>query len=560
MENNYFDKIIRAKLENLEASQKAMGWELLQHRINADPELSIPEETADPFDEIIKSKLESTNANLEPSSWELMENRINADADLSIPEMDDIFFDGIAYENLNNLETPYNATHWELMAKRIHEEFSLHHRLYKYKVLEVSLMLFAIFTLFQFLPIEKISIQKKNNTPVATSTESNNMIQQALATFPEVTTQQPETVIASSETNSSANTNTAETALSNSASTALIAQSETGTTTKPVNIVSPSFPDFSQTKQIGSSLPPTSIEEAITPLADQTSNTASAALASKLEEQSAVSATDDQSNEQVEYSSSISELLNVQTSPMDELVFDGGEYLPDCIHCKKKKFCYLRIGMMGAIDFNYVMTPYDLKFEEESYAQLFAGYSGGFSLGFQKGRWELSTGLLYNSKKYEPKVNVEYTGSLRDGLVIEGLKSAQLNIISVPFNIHYVYSRNTKWHLYGLAGSTANIAVVNHYDFKKSSVGSSRSTDPRIQQQHGEEHEGYDGFFEGGSMRDNSYFTMNVGAGAERYFSSRWSLFVQPVYQHSLFSKGLGPNKDRMNTISIFLGAKATLR
>ena len=62
-----------------------------------------------------------------------------------------------------------------------------------------------------------------------------------------------------------------------------------------------------------------------------------------------------------------------------------------------------------------------------------------------------------------------------------------------------------------------------------------------------------------GSFLQNRYFTANLGLGMERSIGARWSIFTQSIYQHTLLSNGFGPNKDRLNTVSIFAGARASI-
>lgn len=69
-----------------------------------------------------------------------------------------------------------------------------------------------------------------------------------------------------------------------------------------------------------------------------------------------------------------------------------------------------------------------------------------------------------------------------------------------------------------------------------------------------------EGLFDGGSLRDNYYLTANLGLGAERFLSSKWSIFLQPNYQHYLMSEGIGVNKDKFYTFSIYLGTKFSLK
>ncbi|MFK7807917.1 MAG: hypothetical protein AB8F74_08985, partial [Saprospiraceae bacterium] len=146
----------------------------------------------------------------------------------------------------------------------------------------------------------------------------------------------------------------------------------------------------------------------------------------------------------------------------------------------------------------------------------------------------------------------------------EGLEAAQLNILSVPLNLTYTFDNSGKWQWYALAGTSAKLATINNFDNKKESFGGgSRNGDPRIQAittPSNEEKDEYLGAFEGGKFRSNLFFTANLGFGMERYVTPRWSVFFQPTYQHSFYKEGLSPNNDRIHSMSLFLGTRATLK
>ena len=70
------------------------------------------------------------------------------------------------------------------------------------------------------------------------------------------------------------------------------------------------------------------------------------------------------------------------------------------------------------------------------------------------------------------------------------------------------------------------------------------------------------GWMEGGTFRENSFMTGNIGFGFERFVTGRWSFFAQPTYQHTIYSfnKGFGPTNDRMNTLSIYTGIRIRMK
>ena len=234
----------------------------------------------------------------------------------------------------------------------------------------------------------------------------------------------------------------------------------------------------------------------------------------------------------------------------------------------------LRVGMFGSTDFNEILTPPDSKdFRYETTTRYALGYSGGISLGFEKGRWEVETGAIYSSKSYSPPSILYIFGSVKEGgYTGVGLKYFELDIVQVPLNFKYHFVYKDKWRLYLMGGSSLSVVNYAHYhsadqediDFFKvrplptPSVSPNASPSEIIKQVKDFE----DGWLEGGSFWENSYFTLNAGVGIERYFSTKTSLFFQPTYQRNfnllpgIVTNEIGPNKDRFSTMSFHLGVR----
>ena len=149
---------------------------------------------------------------------------------------------------------------------------------------------------------------------------------------------------------------------------------------------------------------------------------------------------------------------------------------------------------------------------------------------------------------------------IRSNLQRNVFDNAFINILRIPLHINYTFDHIGKWHLYAIGGASINILALNHFNISTSPVGEDNPISTRDGQDVRKGTSIYDGVLEGGNFKNNSYLTANVGMGIERYLTSRWSLFVQPIYQRLIFKKGFGPNDDHFNTLSIQIGAKSTFR
>ncbi len=173
--------------------------------------------------------------------------------------------------------------------------------------------------------------------------------------------------------------------------------------------------------------------------------------------------------------------------------------------------------------------------------------------------------------RYYPVGIVYVRGSLLSGLRGDELRTTELNMLNIPLHVRYDYFQHNKWRAYVLAGGSLQVAFQsNYYTAEAPQFNFLPAFPPPVTDGPGEESEidrirrDGQGWLEGGDFEDNAYLTLNFGFGAERYFSERWSLFVQPVYQHSVHYfknvDGLGPNNDRINSLSVLIGTRVRLK
>lgn len=230
-----------------------------------------------------------------------------------------------------------------------------------------------------------------------------------------------------------------------------------------------------------------------------------------------------------------------------------------------------RIGFAGSPDYNRIITPeIDIPGRDTAIGldRYSLGYSGGFSFGIERGRWEIELGALYAVRSYENLPIIALAGNIREGYQGVSLKKNELNMLNVPLHFRYNVFVHDKWRIYALTGGSissilqANYYVVNEEAFNlnfapRPSTDGARTalTNELLNSERPQ------GILEGGRFWNNTSIQLDVGFGLERYMSHRWSIFAQPTYQHAVFSpfRGFGPYRDRIHSMSILMGMKVKL-
>jgi hypothetical protein len=269
-------------------------------------------------------------------------------------------------------------------------------------------------------------------------------------------------------------------------------------------------------------------------------------------------------------------LVNQLELPQLESTIWGA--MPEILPKNNTKRFY--IGMFGSTDINSIHTPGSIEgpFSELDRStisipglQRYAlGYSGGAALGFGRGRWESEIGMIYTAKLYQARPVLYVTGSVSEGFSAEGLKDIELNMLAVPFQMKYNWLQQNGWRLYTSAGAALHVVLESNFlltdqdAFRSSSFNLSLPNPepgeaPKSKGLHSKNLDG--GLLQGGGFANNAYITGIISAGVERRFINGWSVFLQPTYQHSLyyFSKGIGPDKDRIHTFSLMSGIRVRL-
>ncbi len=533
--NKHLDDKIREALENLTPEYDTSNWDLFEQRLNEEDILNPTESNDALVDDLVIQKLSNFSFPA-TADWNLFEEKLDAAETSEIEAIDQL-----AYQNLHRYEAPYQASHWQIMLQRLEEEFTLRGKLYKYKVAEVALMLLLIFTIINIQPLDSFKvIFKKNDKGIEAEQpglipgiENAKDLNENAAETDKSVVERP--IAANSTFSSEAKEAFDEVESDNSKK--LTEQNALETINQLLAVA--------EKKQRGEILIPDNAEEQkLKPIASENNSTLK-----NLANQKAV-----KENQTLPMAPS---LMALEISLLDN---GNPEFVLTEPRIEKRKPKW-RLGVFTAMDVNHVYTPYDQFFGTPEYTSIASGYGGGISIAMNLLRLGIETGGLYSFKRYVPQ-NGTFSPK---HLLTENFEGVQLDMLQVPLNFQYHFINKGKWRLYMTGGATLNMLLSPVYEFTYRFDGPWGQPAPLPPEEPCDQclsnvKDFPRGILEGGSFKENAYGTANLGMGMERYVSPRWSVFIQPTYQHYFTKKGVGPNDDKIYSMSVFLGTKVTIK
>jgi len=497
------------------------------------------------FDRSIREKLENLAPGFNADSWDKLQDRLDSEDAQSE-------WDAQLSQRLRQIERPYNRASWQALAERLDLEEKRLNGVYSAKAKELLFMALLLWSVTQFLTFPPQNTRQRAYQQIqealspAVSSDNKHPFQPITGPFSAPST----TVEAAAPQGQVADPEQAK---------PLISASENGllptfTTTTLLNKL-PGTGNFFFLPELQFLSAFRNESPAMLPL-----------------EQDAEALAPELPGEFIPEHDLLAEVGPVATSGMPRLLPERDFPLEKNLQqhpLPRKRF--VRIGMMGASDYNRIITPpVRVNTDIVSLDRYAIGYSGGITIGFESGRWEVETGFIYTAKRYYPLQVLYVEGSVKDGIYGGGIKQTEFDIIQMPLNFRYNFLSRDRWRIYGLVGASLHIvAQANYYiaDLEDFSENPNFPLPRNPGRNENERPEGLEnqvlqqGFLQGGSLLDNSYLGVNFGAGIERYMSPRFSLFAQPTYYHSLYypNQGLGPVSDRIHTMSLFMGVKVRL-
>lgn len=516
--NSQMDEWIRARLQNLEISYDPETWEMLEQRMNA---------ASASLDDTIADKIANLKVTTPAANWNTMEQLLDIE-DATETIENEASVESVVYEKLTNYTVPFQESHWKRMAQRLETEFVLRRKILHQKVADLVLMALLLLSLIRFQPL-----LLNQDQPVHDKQHLENQVLEPFAADKNLNYLHSKTTIAGNEASSilppikNQQSNTAN--LHNQSAFAVVADNERRNEN----------------------------QHSIVPLPVR----AMKQLKLKAEESSfRVKNAITRSHNNFDLLSN--EITKVSSQTISALILPKAKMLQAPTE--------VRFSLLSTVDYNIVATPAD-RFEflgnqirTDNDTTAASGYGGGILVDFKRNRWDFQTGGIYSFKRYIPNTPVLLFQTV-NYYVKEDFHGIQQDILQVPLTLNYYFKNNGNWRLYGGFGVAGHFITSSIYEFRYTYTPAfnllvpnppSEEETPSIK----EEKEFPKGLFDGGSFKDNFYLTANLGVGIERYFYGRTSIFLQPNYQHYLMEKGIGTNKDKIYTFSLFLGIRLSLK
>lgn len=503
---------------------------------------------SDQLDQIARDKLSQLHVEYKPQHWGQFEEMLEKQ-EAGVPVVEDRRLDEVVFEKLHNLKAGDRPAHWNLLAARMSEQLDVQEKLVLYKLMEASLLLLLLFVVTQFFPLNTTDSNASKN-PVALQTDSNNSIQNSKILTEEIA----------------------------ESSTATTGQSDFVQLPKPSKNLIPTI-DITKLRSLGKTTRSAEEEKQKVPSSENRvikKTTTSPAIANSALKKPASNTEKPSLKETLAETKNSPPIMPKRVelmSALEQVVFSELEYnngepgVVALINPFKSRSGWV-VSMFGSGDYNQIITPRSSIGDKElaELRRYAPGYSGGITAGIELGRWEIGGGAIYAAKKYQPRPIIRLGGSFFDAYDGQVLRAVELNMVQLPLYLRYNFIHHNKWRAYAAMGFSLQVNFQTNYYFEDESALLKSGPAPAPPPSSGEytsksEPKLPGGWLDGGTLWQNGYISGNVSIGLERYITGRWSIFAQPTYHHSLnyFTQGVGPDKDHINTMSIFTGVRVRL-
>lgn len=606
-EKNTIDDQIRAALEHFEQPYNAEHWHKMGGKLDA---LDAADAS---FDASLRGRLADTSALPTADAWSKMADKlddldaedVSFDAALrgrladvsATPNVGDWSKMAAALDNFDDAESEFDEilrrkleniagkhpNHWAMMNERLDREFTLKGKIVRYKIVEVALILLALFTVINAIDwntfeADTDTVELKTTTLEQSETKNSDEKSKAATQNPKFKTQTPPQYNSPKSLENATNwrerggiqlkngqkkeqkkQNTLQNPQTLQPNLTPIGQPVVDNSVKN-GVVPSAFNPINKPNTEGSS----NVEFQMSDVGQQLKN---ADKLGKSTVQTSKKEAIEGDNNAVKSTWSVNQALVEAMPTIDVLQANllGNNKLDIPINIIKPntdKKARWRLSAFGTTALDWVRTSYVASRTQSFQEQRVANYGVNALVAYQKGRVAVETGLSFNQKKYSI-ANVERTsGSTLRGLVKEKPDKLRLSILSMPLNVNVKVKGSRRWDVYAHAGVAIN-AIFDAFDYRQKETTPIDPTQPPsaappAQSSSESEIAGYSkGLINGGETKDNVYWTGQIGAGVEYKLTPKTSLFLQPTASFMLNKKrGVGTLDDRIRTYSIQAGAK----
>ena len=507
------------------------------------------------FDNIIKKKLESLNSGGTDDGWELFREKweqstASTDSDLvdsgekENVEVDELF-DAKMQQNMRGLRMPFNSTHWIRLKALLEAEALFKKRLFVAKTVEILMLALIVVGVLNLMPIQNEIYQiPVFDVPMVAAIQ----VDKATAEKHQAETIQKskkQSLVSDRVIHKLANLDVASLFNTKSKKTS-------------VKFIENSPPE-SQIRKIRTTLSPNL--ELLFPFLKDSEYDKSIII--------------DRQIDQVPHGidKSTTSVWQKDLSPL--IIPNRPIGFPDitlgAIKDKSEEKSYLSLAIGPKI--NLVNSPFDPVYEIDPYNTLNTNFNITAKVHKEVGPIELSAGLGYSKTSYKPLIIEETYKNQKQQYKQASLENIGFNTLNVPLGVKYNVLDNHNYQLYASAGVDVNLIAQAEYivydipantpdaersssDFKPSLNSSKPEVNRRTLLS---QKEFKSGILNGGSLRDNLYATASIGVGLIRNVSENTSIFIEPKYSHFISSQGLGPNLDKVHSVSVDIGVRYQL-
>lgn len=496
------------------------------------------------FDDIIKKKLESLNSSGTDGGWDTLKKKweqsstsVNSEFDSEDSEHLDSLFDAKLKQNLSRLRLPNNSAHWIRLKSQLESEALFKKRLFVAKTVEVLMLALIVVGILNLMPIQneiykipvttvpmvaeiqvdKATAEKYENDVISKDTRLDQLNYKLHGFFQKDAT----SVLAKNEN--------------------LIQRNENRLLKKPftlnpnLNIL---YPYLIHSKNITPS-----VESGETMyIVDETNDMQVSVLQDNMSQL----------------------LLPIRPLGLPDITLGSNNK----VKSNEKSYVSLAIGPKV----NLVNSPFDPVYEIDPYSTLNTNFNVSAKLHKELGPLEIYAGLGYSKTSYKPLIVEEIYKTQTQQYNQASLENIGFSTLNVPVGIKYNLLDQDNYKLYATAGVDVNLIAKAEYEVYDlpatgSRTGPSAGFKPSLDRGKPEINEGAllsqkvfrEGILDGGSLKDNLYATANIGVGLVKDVSETTSLFVEPKYSHFISSQGLGPNLDKLHSVSVDIGIRYQL-
>lgn len=219
---------------------------------------------------------------------------------------------------------------------------------------------------------------------------------------------------------------------------------------------------------------------------------------------------------------------------------------------------------------NQVKTSKDPIYPLPEQTQLDQNLAIGFEWEEKTGENALGFTAGYQQWGYvAPQFTEIYRGDGIQDLQFIQLKQIQFDLINFGLFARKYISSSSEWEFFIHFGGGFRLALRSNYRVQSGDLSAIDASPGDLTEQEIENlpkspllfnKNFQEGLFQGGSINENSFMSIDIGGGIIYHLSGEWHLQLSPTLNLSPFTDGLGPNRDRVQSLTFQLQIKRTIR